>query len=130
MCRPERDHSVHREPHLQDASYSPDPSEERSAEMLARERASSDADAERARHSVFDEPGTLPNRPPAIIEQDWHCRSCGYNLRGLESDCCPECGDRLALRVSLAEPRPAPYITTLVGCSLGLGASGCHPPLS
>ena len=42
---------------------------------------------------MFDEPATLPNRPSALIETDWYCRNCGYNLRGLMTGHrCPECG--------------------------------------
>ncbi len=56
------------------------------------------------------------------------CPRCGYNLRGVASSACPECGDRLQLQVGLVSPRMAAYITTLVGISVGLGGSalfGC-----
>ncbi len=63
------------------------------ARRLAEEQLSHDPIEERARHSVFDEPAVLPNRPSVLIERDWSCRSCGYNLRGLMTGHrCPECG--------------------------------------
>jgi hypothetical protein len=35
----------------------------------------------------------VPSQPPSLIEADSPCMSCGYNLRGLQSDSnCPECG--------------------------------------
>jgi hypothetical protein len=40
---------------------------------------------------------------PAPIDDDAFCAHCGYNLRGVESDRCPECGhgfDRATLKVS------------------------------
>jgi len=39
-----------------------------------------------------------------LAERDASCPLCGYNLRGLTSDACPECGKRLRLTVGLAEP--------------------------
>ncbi len=48
---------------------------------------------ELARHSVFNEPNIFPGRPPEVIETDWRCSTCGYNLRGLVTGtACPECG--------------------------------------
>ena len=31
---------------------------------------------------------------PEVIQQDLSCESCGYNLRGLTTHVCPECGSR------------------------------------
>ena len=94
------DHSINEEPHLRQQSFTPDTSEDKAARRLARDRAGVDPDEERARHSVFDEPAILPNRPPLLIDRDWTCRNCGYNLRGLMTGHrCPECGN-----VELYEP--------------------------
>ncbi len=35
----------------------------------------------------------VPSQPPSLIDVDSPCMSCGYNLRGLQTDSnCPECG--------------------------------------
>ena len=70
-----------------------------------------------------------PNHQPPLLtrflaDRDVACPRCGYNLRNLTGDRCPECGDALRLQVGLADPRLAAYITALVGASLGLGGSG------
>jgi len=93
MASPKHDPSVNAEPHLAKQKFSADGSEEKVAQELAQERAHTDPTEERAKHSVFDEPATLPNRPAALIDRDWHCRNCDYNLRGLMTGHpCPECG--------------------------------------
>lgn len=100
MSRSDREHSIDAEPHIQKESFAPDTSEEHVAERLDLERSGANPDEQRATHSVFDEPTTLPNRRPALIDQDWYCRNCGYNLRGLMTGhACPECG-----RVERYEP--------------------------
>jgi len=58
-----------------------------------------------------------------LADRDEPCPRCGYNLRGLQSARCPECGDPLRLKVGLVEPRLAPYIATLVALCFGCGGS-------
>ncbi len=65
-----------------------------------------------------------PLLEPFLAERDIVCPGCGYNLRGLRSDRCPECGDELELSLKLVEPRQAPLITGLVGLSSGAGLGG------
>ncbi len=93
MTKPDHDPDVNSEPHLKKQSFTPDPAEFLAEQTLEKQKAVTEPTEERASHSVFDEPAVLPNRPPARIEEDWHCRKCGYNLRGLMTGYpCPECG--------------------------------------
>ena len=93
MTRPGKEQSVNAEGHLKEASFSGDATEEKVAENLDREKGVQDPIEERAKHSVFDEPAIFPHREPVLIERDWYCRGCGYNLRGLMTGHpCPECG--------------------------------------
>ena len=52
------------------------------------------------------------------------CPQCGYDLRDSPADRCPECGDALALRLGLAEPRIGTLVAGLIGLSAGAGLSG------
>jgi hypothetical protein len=67
---------------------------------------------------------TDPMLTTYLAGRDAACPHCGYNLRDLAGDRCPECGDGLALRVGLAEPRQGVLIAGLVGLSAGAGLSG------
>ena len=59
-----------------------------------------------------------------LSERDVVCPGCSYNLRGLTSDRCPECGDALELSLRLVELRQASLIAGLVGLSAGAGLGG------
>lgn len=58
-----------------------------------------------------------------LAEREASCPRCGYALRGLSGDRCPECGDALILTVGLVEPRLAWFIAGLIGLGGGLGFS-------
>lgn len=69
-------------------------------------------------------PATGPVTLAAYLsDRDEACPSCGYNLRGLASDRCPECMTELVLRVAMAEPRLGLFLSTVVAWSLGAGFS-------
>jgi hypothetical protein len=59
-----------------------------------------------------------------LRERDVPCPRCGYNLRNLVGQRCPECGDELVLRVNLSEPKMGAFLTGLVGLASGAGFSG------
>ena len=55
-----------------------------------------------ATHSVYNELNIFPGRPNEIIQSDWRCSDCGYNLRGtMTGNRCPECGS-----IELYRPPP------------------------
>lgn len=55
---------------------------------------------------------------------DVGCPGCGYNLRDLPGERCPECGQDIVLDLQLAEPRQAALLTGLIGLSAGVGLNG------
>lgn len=58
-----------------------------------------------------------------LAERDAACPGCGYNLRGLATDKCPECNQHLEMRVALSEPRLGPYLAAMLGLLAGGGAA-------
>ena len=56
--------------------------------------------------------------------RDVACPGCGYNLRDLPGDRCPECGQEIVLHLQLAEPRQAALLAGLIGLSAGAGLNG------
>src|SRR5262245_32084681 len=66
--------------------------------------------------------GELLNR--YLADRDVLCPGCGYNLRDLTRDHCPECDQGLALRVGLVESGLAGFIAGLIGLAAGAGFSG------
>lgn len=65
-----------------------------------------------------------PHLVTFLAERDEPCPACTYNLRGLQTDRCPECSRELVLNVRLAEPRMGAWIASLVGVCTMLGFNG------
>jgi hypothetical protein len=59
-----------------------------------------------------------------LADRDYPCPGCGYNLRMLQSNRCPECAMEIQLAVHLTEPRQRALITGVVALSAGLGLGG------
>lgn len=56
-----------------------------------------------------------------LAERDADCPGCQYNLRGLQTGTCPECGSELELSIGLTEPRLGAFVSGAVGLAAGLG---------
>ena len=56
-----------------------------------------------------------------LSQRDIPCPGCRYNLRGLTTAQCPECGENLRLTVGLEYPKQAALITGLVGLAASAG---------
>ena len=56
-----------------------------------------------------------------LRDRDVVCPLCHYNLRGLDTPRCPECGRQLELRVGLTEPRQGAWLAALISSALPAG---------
>lgn len=56
-----------------------------------------------------------------LANRDEECPKCGYNLRGLKTKRCPECSERLVLRIGLADLHDRSYLAGAVGLAAGAG---------
>ncbi len=70
--------------------------------------------------------GDQAQRESELLKQllalrEFPCPVCGYNLRGIESDKCPECGAKLDFRVVSADLKLGPWIAAILGVALPLG---------
>ena len=94
MGRKKDIHSAEHEPALSMEHWvnDPDPSEAKAHHTLSRSAA---RDAKEAyQHSVHDELAHFPEDldRPTVIDRDFSCENCGYNLRGMTlGQPCPEC---------------------------------------
>lgn len=59
-----------------------------------------------------------------LADRNVPCPACTYNLRGLQSDRCPECNREVVLQIRLAEPRMGAWIASLVAVCAMLGFNG------
>ena len=50
-----------------------------------------------------------------LVDRDTACPLCEYNIRGLTTPRCPECGQALRLSVALAEPYLKAWIALIAG---------------
>jgi hypothetical protein len=56
-----------------------------------------------------------------LADRDVPCPLCGYNLRGLANEKCPECNQRLELQVGLIDPVGKSWLVGLIGLAFGAG---------
>ena len=56
-----------------------------------------------------------------VRERGGACPSCGYDLAGLTDEKCPECGERLVLRIGMVELRMGLFVCGILGFACGLG---------
>ena len=56
-----------------------------------------------------------------LRDRDVPCPLCAYNLRGLTSPRCPECGHELHLTVGVTDLRIGAWVTCLIGLAAAAG---------
>jgi hypothetical protein len=75
--------------------------------------------------NVVSEPGDVELLVAFLDGRSVPCPVCGYDLRDLRNDRCPECGRVLRLAVREDRPVHAPFIVGLIAFAAPLGASLC-----
>src|ERR1044071_7129464 len=71
----------------------------------------------------------MPDAPSSglheyLAERDAPCPGCGYNLRGLSADTCPECGVPLHLSVAMNESWIGRLLSAVVPLAAAAMAAG------
>ncbi len=56
--------------------------------------------------------------------RDLPCPGCGYNLRALSGNQCPECGALVSVQSLLARPRLSSLLAGVIALSAGAGLNG------
>ncbi|MCZ6735300.1 MAG: hypothetical protein O7C65_05870 [Planctomycetota bacterium] len=59
-----------------------------------------------------------------LTDRDVPCPVCRYNLRGLGSTTCPECGVRLDLRVGSIDLKLGPWLLCVLAVAIPMGFTG------
>lgn len=59
-----------------------------------------------------------------LAERDVACPGCGYNLRGLTGDACPECHETIHLGVVPGDTAWGTLVGTIVALSIAAGMAG------
>lgn len=70
---------------------------------------------------------STPTDSPLLMhlrEHDAPCPACGYNLRGITTLVCPECGLKLTIGVALADAPTRLWTAGVVLAALGAGFHG------
>ena len=57
-----------------------------------------------------------------LRDRDAACPLCGYNLRGLTSSRCPECGRRVRLTIGMVQPYLMAWVTSVVPSCANAGS--------
>jgi len=58
-----------------------------------------------------------------LCDNDVPCPVCGYNLRNLTHDVCPECGQQIALKVGAVSPRFGAFLLFLAPLIMAAGVT-------
>jgi hypothetical protein len=98
--KPDHDPGIEHEPHLRGQAARGDASEPKADDVLRREGQRGRHARDRALQSVHAEPFTTIESAAGkhVIDDDYPCAQCGYNLRGLRyGERCPECGHNDAM---------------------------------